>query len=644
MKFLKALVIILGFQGAAQADEYISLRGTPGLSNATIEYIARNSEPKVGYINIGELPERFIKQVCGHVTNTFSSLFFGTYNTKLVREPAQVRRSAVIPACAKWRREDSGDGVAVGVFVGDTLDSVLLRKIGRKANQIQKCSPDDSATPRCGLTYRELVENLNKGLDLANLKPGSTIRLPFVTEITTFPVKRGSSVTALEHIAKIKELAGFADPDSPLIEIEVPPAISLINPVDADGQTCPAASPDTAGPWPYDDQAVAGVIKRTLSLAEQSYPATLTVIDTGLDASFPSGLLRRNDFTNANSPYGIGVFRLDNIRPYSDHTPNEVRLHGTEVARIAAGFPKLQKAYPQLSALFKLNVVNVMEPPAGGGGGYGITSGGLVKALEWFVTHGDIVNLSIASKDQLPGILNAIKRNAQSLVVSAAGNESAELNLTDWYPANYGGRNEESGTQFITVAAIDATLSPTGFTNKGGRYVDLFAPGCDVPYDQTASGVTGTSFAAPLVSLTASLLRSFGLRTPKDIKRRLQASVDYDGRLEDLAAWSGRLNISKALSLYDDVLQLRSRPLEFGQWTAPSDICKDTVILPTIRKITVKNKAGALVLRVLWSDSQEQLQETECEPSSDKLVLDGRPDPIVWSDLIDYVPRLFRKN
>ena len=55
--------------------------------------------------------------------------------------------------------------------------------------------------------------------------------------------------------------------------------------------------------------------------------------------------------------------------------------------------------------------------------------------------------------------------------------------------------------------------------------------------------------------MTAALLRSFGLRTPKEIKRRLHASVDYDEYLKNLVLWSGRLNIAKALSLYEDVLE-----------------------------------------------------------------------------------------
>jgi hypothetical protein len=642
MRILFTLAVTGCVSFGAQAEEYIALRATPGLSNEVIQYIANISEPRRGYIARNELPEDFIKQVCGNYTNAFGELFFGVQNPRLVREPKAFVRPALMPACAKWRRDDSGDGIPVQVLLGDTLDAILLRKIGRKANQLYKCSPSDAQPSRCGVTFRELVEKLNRGADLANLKPDQMIRIPFVTEITAFQVKADSQLSAAEHMAKIKELAGFAEPDSPLIQVQSPPAITLITAVDSiAAQSCAPSTNKAPTPWPYDEQLVAAVIKSTMSHVTQTYPTTLTIIDTGVDASFPPSLLRRSDAVDPKYAFGIGVYRRDGSRPYPDHQPEEVRLHGTEVARIAVGLPRLQRSYPDLGALFKVNVVNVMEPISSTGAEYGITVGGLVAAINWFTANGDIANISIASQSELHTLVDAVKRNPQLLVVSAAGNEGSALDFPpSWYPASYGGINEESGTQFVTVAANDASLSFAPFTNVSSKYVDLFAPGCDVPHDQSASAVTGTSFAAPLVSLTAALLRSFGLKSPKEIKRRLQASVDYDDNLQGLAVWSGRLNIAKALSLYDDVLELHSSSpkLEFGHWSLPDDLCKDTLLPATIRKINVKSAKDPVVIRILWSDSQEQLQETTCQPANDKLILQGRTNPIAWEDLLDFVP------
>jgi Subtilase family len=641
------LVLLLAAAPAfgASADDYLTIRATPGLPNEVIEYIAKNSQPKSVFIPRGELPSDFVKAVCGTLTKTYSAIFFGptSMNPKLSSDAAVINRRVLLPACAKWRRDDSGNGLPYGVLPGETLDSILLQQIGRKANQTYKCGPEDASLPNCGLTFRQLVEKLNRGVDLANLIPGNGIRLPFATEATTFQIRRNSPLDVKAHIAKIQDLSKFSDPDSALIQIEEAPVVSMIKPKSNDAD--PACLPRPR-PWPYDDAMVASVIRRTLPEVQDPTPSILTIMDTGLDASFPQALLRRSDLMDTkSSPYGFGIYRPEGIRPDPNQMPEEVRLHGTRVARIAAGFPSLQRAYPELSKLVKLNVVNIAEPPAqdaANQGDFVINTGGLNRAMEWFTLNGDILNISIASKAELPSLQTAIKLHPALLVVVAAGNENDDLNASPWFPANYGGQNEDSGTQFVTVAAYNGSLAPATFTNISNVYVDLFAPGCDVPYDQSAPGVTGTSFAAPLVSMTAALLRSFGFKSPKEIKRRLRASVDYDNNLAAQAAWSGRLNIPKALSIYDDVLQLNSKggALEFGRWNMPSDICMSLALPPDkVRKITVSKAENPVEIRVLWSDATDQLQEELCEPASDSLVLGGRPDPVPWKDLMDFVPR-----
>jgi hypothetical protein len=629
---------------SASADDYITIRATPGLPSDVIEYIAMNSEPKSVNIPRGELPSDFVKAVCGNLTKTYSAIFFGpaSMNPKLSSAPAEINRRVSLPACAKWRRDESGNGLPYVVSPGESLDSILLQQIGRKANQTYKCGPEDASLPNCGLTFRQLVEKLNRGAELANLVPGNTIRLPFATEATTFQVRKNSPLDVKAHIAKIQELSKFSEPDSALIQIEEAPVVSMIRPKSNDADLACLRRPPA---WPYDDALVASVIKRTLPEVQDLTSSTLTIMDTGLDASFPTTLLRRNDLADArSSPYGFGIYRPDGIRPNPNQMPEEVRLHGTRVARIAAGFPSLQRAYPELLKLVKLNVVNIAEPPsqsAANQGDFVINTGGLDRAMEWFALNGDIVNISIASKAELPSLQTAMKTHPALLVVVAAGNETDELHNSPWYPANYGGKNEDSGTQFVTVAAYNGSLAPATFTNVSDVYVDLFAPGCDVPYDQSAPGVTGTSFAAPLVSMTAALLRSFGLKAPKEIKRRLRASVDYDKNLSTQAAWSGRLNIPKALSIYHDVLQLNSKggALEFGRWDMPSDICMSLPLPPDkVRKITVSKAGNPVEIRVLWSDATDQLKEELCEPASASLVLGGRPDPVPWTDLIDFVP------
>jgi subtilase family protein len=65
----------------------------------------------------------------------------------------------------------------------------------------------------------------------------------------------------------------------------------------------------------------------------------------------------------------------------------------------------------------------------------------------------------------------------------------------------------------------------------------------------------GTSFAAPIVSFVAALLKSEGLRAA-DIKRRLVLSAYHEPTIP--ARFGARLDIETALALYNDVIFLRS--------------------------------------------------------------------------------------
>jgi subtilisin family serine protease len=503
------------------------------------------------------------------------------------------------------------------------------------------------------------VEKLNQGRDLVNFRLGDSVLLPFVTFPSTFTIRSNANLTADEVVAKIRELSGANDDQQrPLIRANRAPAISLVGTFDFNEigtqESCIDAHQLAGGAanqtWPYDEKLITAIIRKNLEAAKirdyQILPTTITILDTGLDASFPMSFRRRDNSVDPRLQFGISVQLQDHILPWPSHTPEAARQHGTEVAQIATGFPTLQGAYADLAALFRLNVVNLMEP-VGSEGEYGITGGGLTTAIGWFVgqSHADIASISIASREELPGVKSLIQQNPKLLVVVAAGNDREKLDSPEsqgLYPADYGGEAENTGTQFITVGAYAGNLARASFSNFGRRYVDLLAPGCDVPYAADKPGVTGTSFAAPLVSMTAALLHSFGLGSSTEIKRRLQASVDYDQYLEDIVLWSGRLNIAKSLSVYEDVLERRSsKELSFGRWTLSDDVCSDRSFdADTIKKISVRSSPDQpLKIRVLWADSQGKLTEAICEPLGNTLPISGASEDVPWTDLVDFVPR-----
>jgi len=132
------------------------------------------------------------------------------------------------------------------------------------------------------------------------------------------------------------------------------------------------------------------------------------------------------------------------------------------------------------------------------------------------------------------------------LIVSAAGNSG--LN-EKYYPASYPG--------VVNVAAsgpTDIKWSGSTFSHR----VDLIAPGENVRSTWPFNGYnysSGTSFAAPLVSAAAALVKSqFPAYSAEQLAERLRVTADTGiYQLSGNSAWyhllgAGRLNVARALS------------------------------------------------------------------------------------------------
>jgi len=127
----------------------------------------------------------------------------------------------------------------------------------------------------------------------------------------------------------------------------------------------------------------------------------------------------------------------------------------------------------------------------------------------------------------------------------------------------------------VSTAAVTHSVSER-FSNSGPEFVEIGAPGCKVPiisYESetgawVAGSLTGTSMAAPLVSFAAALALSERVDagwTPSDVKRRLLVSADLRSELLPHIADGRVLNIIKAVSVYDDVLELKGGGFRFGR-------------------------------------------------------------------------------
>ena len=169
--------------------------------------------------------------------------------------------------------------------------------------------------------------------------------------------------------------------------------------------------------------------------------------------------------------------------------------------------------------------------------GGGSISKDLVMAIHYAVDNGaSVINMSLGTtpwineheKEFREAFDYAYEHNV--LIVNAAGNDG--LNLDDEkYLLGQGSEGIEHNN-YLRVGATTALMNDSlvaGFSQFGGKTVDLFAPGNDIY--STAPGneyesVSGTSFACPVVAGVAALLKSyFPKLTASQIKDILMQSA-----------------------------------------------------------------------------------------------------------------------
>ncbi len=134
-----------------------------------------------------------------------------------------------------------------------------------------------------------------------------------------------------------------------------------------------------------------------------------------------------------------------------------------------------------------------------------------------------------------------------SLVIAASGNDGIDLDQQQFYPACYAG--------VVAVGASNtATDNVAGFSNYGTA-VAFYAPGTSIRTTRignTYTTVDGTSFAAPLASGLAALVRSLHPDWTLDqVAAQLRYTSDRFAGISDAnrPRYYGRLNAARALSI-----------------------------------------------------------------------------------------------
>ena len=265
-------------------------------------------------------------------------------------------------------------------------------------------------------------------------------------------------------------------------------------------------------------------IPETLSGQE----ATIAILDTGVNR-----MVDRQDAFGGRLLENLGYnFVTDTRNATSDSSQ-----HGTSVAFSAAGFssPQLRGVAPAALVL-PVKVCDDKVNCRADRVAYGVCHA-LVHAPNG--PENLVINLSLGGPLKLVVhelLLRSAVDDVGAVVVTSAGNE-ASLGSPAHYPAALSSPSSFDG--IIAVGALDDSNGWQAWAESTrGDFVDLAAPGSSL-----LTTVKGTSFAAPLVSGAAALVRHL---SPAEIEECLRQTTQPPQAPQD-AVGDGMLNVAAVL-------------------------------------------------------------------------------------------------
>ncbi|MBK1876989.1 S8 family serine peptidase [Pelagicoccus mobilis] len=277
---------------------------------------------------------------------------------------------------------------------------------------------------------------------------------------------------------------------------------------------------------------------------------TIAIIDSGIRSTHED--LKDNLWVNPNEKSngsdddrnGIAddLYGFNAIKGNGDVSDDNG--HGTHVSGIAAASGNNSKGITGVTWNAQIMALKFLDAS-----GYG-TNSNAIEAINYAIAQkADIINNSWGGSEQSQAVFETLKRasNQGILIVTAAGNNGANLDETPTYPASFNIAN-----QVVVVASNDIDKL-SSYSNYSANATHLAAPGRALstyhPSDSSYSDLEGTSMAAPHVSGALALIKATfpGQTATKNILRLLD-STDQFPALTGKCLSSGRLNLHRALS------------------------------------------------------------------------------------------------
>jgi subtilisin family serine protease len=217
--------------------------------------------------------------------------------------------------------------------------------------------------------------------------------------------------------------------------------------------------------------------------------------------------------------------------------------HGTHVAGIIGAVGN--NTFNIAGIAWKVQLMALKNSDASGGSFVSDSA----ACIDYAVSKGaHIINCSFGGDNFSQTLITALRaaREAGIIVVTSAGNDGANNDVSAHFPSNYLLDN------IVSVANSGPTDLPSGSSAFGGL-VDLYAPGTSIlSLDLTTTGQvtrSGTSMAAPHVTGALALLKArFPNDTYRQLINRLLQGVDRSPGFTGRAHSGGRLNLLGALT------------------------------------------------------------------------------------------------
>jgi len=395
------------------------------------------------------------------------------------------------------------------------------------------------------------------GDGITALKRGTRVRvpsLPLPNGVVALTLRDGLDVTMA-----FSQISAVPDARSEVVEmcnIEEPVAATLQQ------STLDRFKKGDAARWYVEAVGASKIRAEDLAFTEST--AVVGVIDAGVDLAHSSikPVLWRLPPELGTQRWPGGSHGYDFFRNKPEPVEEDLGSHGTHVTGIATGrqlamwIPALdEKGLARSVAAFSLKI-------AGEKGPFDFTraQNAIIAAVSQNI---EILNLSLTAppSDMLRRYLSTPEVLNNTLLVISAGNQGLNLDEQALVHASFRDTNGKPLENVIFVAALtdEGTLAP--LSNHGPLSVQIAAPGVEV--SSTVRGSTfgtksGTSMAAPSVTLAAAMLRSIkpGL-SMRGVKNRILGTCDFDSRLALGVANGCRLNLLKTIARNSDLVELK---------------------------------------------------------------------------------------